>query len=654
MGTFVVDLLSGKPLLLNKTFGIASGSTIPVWGGITGDILNQVDLQNQFDTKVNNSFFTGYSATTYEILSDLELNKLEISAFTTYSAETKNRIDYFINDYDSNYKTEAEILALSPSAYTNQKFWATDTKVEYVSKYVETTSGHSWLQTSINYDPITDSYYLGTSVDGQTTNIGQETFLNCINRNTENVSTLNPKVFVVLNTDNETSSSMSTILGRANDISDSSIYGVNTTSANVGQYYKLLTYGLLNAVNTSNWPVGTELFISTTIRGELTSIKPIDRAISVGRVLKQGATDGVIFVNTIRSTENISTLYPTVYDYTYFNADLITTSAGTFYLNLRNDKGTLSAATQIVSVADNSISGLTRDSLSIVFPTNISYPMGGYLAKIDVSVSIAPANEKIYLEVYKANEYGNPIDSGFDSQIIGDLGVKPLAVLSSGILDLPANTLTGVVLEGILQDGVVINKGERFRFHIKCEKIGSQGGNKIFTIYYGSIYNSYLRFPHYAELDELFDVVVSDSVSGNFLKKTDTGIWIGDNIQMSDVSGLTGYTASTKILIDTKQNKVPELSNVNVLSYSATTNDEIIGINATTGSSVNIYLLPISVTGILKYIIKDQGFNAAINNINIFSSSGDYLENGQTSVSIGINGGSISIYNNGLNNWFIF
>ena len=716
MGTFVVDLISGKPLLFSKTFGIATtGVTTPVWGGISGNILNQVDLQLEFATKLSNSNFLTYSSTTLQTLNHLEDTKLDILTFTGYSATTLNnfnsytadtknnldsklntstftgytastdlilnnkldiniftgytastlntfnsytaltdqRINAKINDYN-NYNTQSNILALAASAYTNQKFWATDTKTEWISKYVDNISGYTWIGTSLNYDSATDTFYLGTTADGETLNLGQEIFLNCINRNTQNVTTLNPKVFVVLNTDTETSSVMGTILARANDISDSSVYGVNTTTANVGQYYKLLTYGLLNNVNTSNWPVGTELYVSTTTRGDLTSIKPDDIAISIGRVLRQGATDGIIFVNTIRSIENISTMLPTIYDYSYFNADLVTTSAGTFYLNLRNNKGTISASTQTVSVNDNQISGITRDSLSIVFPTPITYTSGGYVAKLDVSVDTSQANEKIYLEVYKANQFGNVIDSGLASQQIGELGVRPVLFLSSNILDLPANTLTGVILDGILPSGVTINTGERFRFHIRCEKIGTPGNAKTFTIYYGSNYNSYLRFPHYTELDELYDVVVNNSVTGNFLKRNSSGIWTGEFIQMSDVSGLTGYTATTEVKINQKLDKAPTIYIVTGSSYSPIISDYIIGVDSTTGGTVNINLPQISTIGKLTYIIKDQKYYAAINNININSFVGNYIENNQTTVSIAINGGSISIYNNGLNNWYIF
>lgn len=103
MGTFAIDLLSGKEFLFNKTFGTStSGTTESAWGGITGTITNQIDLINLVNTRVSNSVFTGYTAT------------------------TNTRINVLINDYNF-YNTESNILALDPSysAYTNQKIWAT-------------------------------------------------------------------------------------------------------------------------------------------------------------------------------------------------------------------------------------------------------------------------------------------------------------------------------------------------------------------------------------------------------------------------------------------------------------------------------------------------------------------------------------------------
>jgi len=68
------------------------------WGGIDGDILNQIDLQNQFATKLNVSGFTGYTATTETRLTGIEDDvdyisgitdtKLNTSIFNVYTGTT--------------------------------------------------------------------------------------------------------------------------------------------------------------------------------------------------------------------------------------------------------------------------------------------------------------------------------------------------------------------------------------------------------------------------------------------------------------------------------------------------------------------------------------------------------------------------------------
>lgn len=659
MGTFAIDLLSGKQFIFNKTFGTSSGgTTTPVWGGIGGIITNQVDLMNYFDTKVSNNVFTGYTATTDSriynielsktdnslfsgytantktILDNLNTNKLENSIFTGYTATTDSRINALVNDYNY-YNTESNILALDPSfsGYVNQKIWATDTKREYLSQYVQTIGGYRWLDTSLLYNPITDSYYIGETADNQTLNLGQEIFLNIYNTTTTNATSLNPKVFLSVNANTFSDDFMNAVLARADDISDGSTYGLNTTNASASTFFKMTTYGLLHNVDTSSWPVGTELYIDSEVRGNLTSIKPETNANFVGFVIKQDSTNGIIFVNTISGCKGSDTTSPVSYDYSYFNADLVTTSAGTFYLNLRNNKGTITGATQTVIVPDNTIVGVTRDSLSIVFPTDNTYNQGSYQGKFEVSVNISQGNEKIYLEVYKADQYGNVVDSGISGEIIGDLGVKPFLVLSSTLLDLQPNTVTAIIVDGVLRENATILTNQRFRFHIKCEKIGTAGGDKTFTIHYGTTYDTWLRFPHYMVLDELYDVVTYNASAGTFLKKNGNGIWTGQYLQHSDIK--------TSITI------------VSGSSYSATTNDYIIGVISTTGNSVNIYLPSISGASKIILIIKDQGFNSAINNINIIPIDGNKIENNLSSVSIGINGGSITIYNDGNNNWFI-
>jgi len=83
---------------------------------------------------------------------------------------------------------------------------------------------------------------------------------------------------------------------------------VTQPTASSGAAVTVTTFGLVRDLDTSsggvldtgseNWTPGTELFLSTTVVGAMTSTKPTaDRVVRVGWVLRQSATIGVIFVS---------------------------------------------------------------------------------------------------------------------------------------------------------------------------------------------------------------------------------------------------------------------------------------------------------------------------------------------------------------------
>lgn len=96
---------------------------------------------------------------------------------------------------------------------------------------------------------------------------------------------------------------------------------------------------------------------------------------------------------------------------------------------------------------------------------------------------------------------------------------------------------------------------------------------------------------------------------------------------------------------------------VTTSTYTIISTDDIVGVAYTTTGECTITLPAISSIGETKLSIVDEGGNSGTNNIIITHATGDYL--------LGINGssgtyiinsdyGSITIYNDGGNNWFIF
>jgi len=90
--------------------------------------------------------------------------------------------------------------------------------------------------------------------------------------------------------------------------------------------------------------------------------------------------------------------------------------------------------------------------------------------------------------------------------------------------------------------------------------------------------------------------------------------------------------------------------------YTILPNDEIIGVDTTSGS-VNLILPAINTIGgnnnYRKYHIVDEGGNTYNNNIIVNTSSGDTINKKTSPIIINIPHTSISLYSNGISNWNI-
>jgi len=93
----------------------------------------------------------------------------------------------------------------------------------------------------------------------------------------------------------------------ANSVADSlHVIGVCTEAVANGALGRATKFGKVRGVNTTGsqysetWVIGTELFVSPTVAGGLTSIKPSppNQAIFIGTVTQVGTTDGIILINT--------------------------------------------------------------------------------------------------------------------------------------------------------------------------------------------------------------------------------------------------------------------------------------------------------------------------------------------------------------------
>lgn len=386
-----------------------------------------------------------------------------------------------INEFDG-YETAANILSMSPTTFLGQTWWATDEKVPYAAITAVILGANAWQKLTILYDNETDTFNFPTTQDGHTLNAGQEVIFKGVNDTLDSATTLNPKVWKSLGSKpgDEKFKLIETI--SAADVQIGDTIGINTTNALVGGKPKMLMIGDLNDVNTSAWQLNQRLFIDDN--GLLTNLLPPVNGIAVAVVTKVDATTGSLFVDTINPFRISIGVVPTGLTRSYFTADTVVLGSGTFFVAEQDTKGTIALATQNVVVGDDSTVAVAQDHISIAASVNITVHAGFEQGIIQTSIDSAGAEEQITVEIYLASNDGTAIDSG-SGLPNGDLGVPPIFVMQSAILNMDVADTFFNFIAGFIDTEVVISVGERVRFHTLASKIGAAGGDKTFTFSYG-------------------------------------------------------------------------------------------------------------------------------------------------------------------------
>jgi len=179
----------------------------------------------------------------------------------------------------------------------------------------------------------------------------------------------------------------------------------------------------------------------------------------------------------------------------WFTADQTTIGAGTFDLTNQVNKGTAASHIQSVTNDDNQKKYYTTDLISIAFPTAVLSPPGIYAGNLSASTTPNSAQQRWTVEIYKCNNAGTPIASGITGAPVGDLGVTVIAILDSGLLTLADGSVTNVQVSGNLASPLSMAVGERLRYHVSAEKVGTAASNITQSVYYGTSYNSYYDVP---------------------------------------------------------------------------------------------------------------------------------------------------------------
>lgn len=179
----------------------------------------------------------------------------------------------------------------------------------------------------------------------------------------------------------------------------------------------------------------------------------------------------------------------------WFTGDATTIGAGNFYLSNATGKGTVANVSQSVTNDDNQKKYFTQDVIGQPFASNTLFPPGVYAGNLSASTTPNSARQRFTIELYKCDNSGAPIASGVPLAPVGDLGVTVILILDSGEINLVDGSVTNVPVSQSLAAQFSIAAGERIRYHVSAEKVGTVASNITESVWYGTSFNSYLDVP---------------------------------------------------------------------------------------------------------------------------------------------------------------
>jgi len=177
----------------------------------------------------------------------------------------------------------------------------------------------------------------------------------------------------------------------------------------------------------------------------------------------------------------------------WFTADQTTITAGTFDLTNPTSKGTAPSHIQSVVNDDNEKKYFLTDVIGGAFIVDTMFPPGIYAGNLSASTTPNSAQQRWTVELYKCDNGGTPIASGVTGAVVGSLGVTVITILDSGLLTLADGSIANVQVSGNLGGtGFSILAGQRVRYHVSAEKVGTAASNITQSVYYGTYYNSFI------------------------------------------------------------------------------------------------------------------------------------------------------------------
>jgi len=119
------------------------------------------------------------------------------------------------------------------------------------------------------------------------------------------------------------------------------------------------------------------------------------------------------------------------------------------------------------------------------------------------------------MEIYLADSVGDVLDSG-SGLPNGSLGQPPMLTLESGLLNSNTGSTLFASMTGFVQTPVTVPIGNRVRYRILVEKVGTQGAGKTFSVYGGSDHDTYFNVPKFIDAKDVrYNNVDSGLVANN-------------------------------------------------------------------------------------------------------------------------------------------
>jgi hypothetical protein len=327
----------------NTGFNPASGGSGA--GTVINTVSNFASLPDA--TLVSNDFYWVSSTQGYRILGTYKSNGLYYSNGTSWeyidapTTATQNEVN--TGTLTDKY--------LTPSTFENASKWTT--KVPYTGATSDVNLGEFGIQLgNLEFDttptdiPTTVGSMVWNDADGTldlklkggnvTLQVGQEQVLRVVNKTSTNV-TLSEANYQAVRVTGSQGQRLKVDLAQAtNDLLSAETIGIVTETIANNQEGFITTSGLVRGINTTGslqsetWVDGDIVYLSPTIAGNLTNIKPIapNHLIIIGYVVSAHITQGTIFVKVDNGYE-LNELHNVLINGSLANNDIIQYNSST-------------------------------------------------------------------------------------------------------------------------------------------------------------------------------------------------------------------------------------------------------------------------------------------------------------------------------------